>query len=182
MTPNFEDEIRQNINNLAQESKASLKTIQEMSTTLALLSSDMKRLAKTSEENLRTLRGANGDMGLVAKVDKLADELQDIETREATCGIVDLTRIVQGDGSNQRGLVERVRNLEQLPGQVEGIRSELYGRNDGQQTYPGMVERMRVMEERWKKIDKWAWALFIAISTDVALRLWPHIIQMLGNP
>jgi hypothetical protein len=91
---------------------------------------------------------------------------------------------VRGDKTT-RGLDERVRTLETgiqtVVGDVKVIREEIYGKQDGQQKDPGLLERIRTVESFVASIKNWGRLILGAILADLAVRLWPHIALLFTN-
>jgi predicted nucleic acid-binding Zn-ribbon protein len=168
-------EIRAELRDLGEAQQAILDKIGALVTAQAVMQNDLKRATQALEETQRTLRGENGNPGLVARV-------QNIE--KAQDALNNLTAAVMGD-KTAKGLDERVRVLEtgivEVTGEVKVLKDEIYGKQDGQQKDPGLLERMRLIEGFIGSMKNWGRLVFGAILADLAVRLWPHVAAIFAN-
>ncbi len=82
-------------------------------TQLAMLQGTVESLSALSQEAQRTLRGSNGEAGLVAGVQSLRVQVQRLEQGQAASGVDEIARALHGTDKDP-GLVERLRRLEEL--------------------------------------------------------------------
>lgn len=82
-------------------------------TQLAVLQQTVESLSVLSQEAQRTLRGVNGDAGLVAGVQALRNQVQRLEQGQASGGVDEIARALHGTDKDP-GLIERLRRLEEL--------------------------------------------------------------------
>lgn len=85
----------------------------DLHTQFSVMSATVERVSEISEMSRRTLRGSNGDQGLVASVQEVKRRIDGIEGKERVCGIDDVKRVLNGNDKDP-GLIERVRDLEEL--------------------------------------------------------------------
>jgi hypothetical protein len=198
VAPTLSQEIRTELKGLGESQQAILEKIGALVTAQAVMQNDLKRTALAVEETQRTLRGDNGDPGLVARVQNIekaqesinrADLVGQVVKMESTLATLaqsqpDLAATVMGDKST-RGLGERVRDLETgmqaVAGDVKVMREEIYGKQDGQQKDPGILERIRSVESFVLSLKNWGRLIFGAIIADMALRIWPYVAQLFIN-
>lgn len=86
---------------------------QRLHTQLVMLQQTVESLSALSQEAQRTLRGVNGDAGLVAGVQGLRNQVQRLEQGQAASGVDGITRALHGTDKDP-GLIERLRRLEEL--------------------------------------------------------------------
>jgi hypothetical protein len=87
--------------------KALDEPVNELKVSVTIMQGDLRRVMEMTEETRRTLRGTDGEPGLVERVRAL-------ERSEKDCQIIDLAEIVRGKKDGDPGLLERVRNLEEF--------------------------------------------------------------------
>lgn len=99
-------ELKDRLLELEKGVKLIMEQTSEIKTVTTILSRDMTRITEAVENMQRTLRGSNGDLGLVARVDAL-------EQGEKHCQIHLVAKVLQGD-EKDAGLVEKVRQLQEF--------------------------------------------------------------------
>ena len=119
-------------------------------TQLAMLQQTVENLSALSQEAQRTLRGVNGDAGLVAGVQALRNQVQRLEQGQAASGVDEIAHVLHGSEKD-----------------------------------PGLIERLRRLEELDRSIHKW---VYLALSSllvgalSLLLELVPRMILLLGAP
>jgi hypothetical protein len=91
------------------------ETLQEVLSCVTTIQTELRHVAEVAEETRRTLRGSNGDVGLVARVNA-------IEQADVAGKIAEIRTVLDGN-CDAPGLLERVRILEAL---ARNIRSAAY--------------------------------------------------------
>lgn len=82
-------------------------------TQLAVLQQSVEALAALSQEAQRTLRGANGETGLVTAVQEVRLQVGRLERSQSANGVDEIARALHGSEKDP-GLIERLRRLEAL--------------------------------------------------------------------
>ena len=85
----------------------------QLQTQLAMLQQTVESLSALSQEAQRTLRGVNGETGLVAGVQALNAQVQRLEQVQASGELNEIDRTLHGTQKDP-GLIERLRRLEEL--------------------------------------------------------------------
>ncbi len=85
----------------------------QLHTQLSILQRTVESLSSLSQEAQRTLRGTNGEAGLVAGVQALRTQMQHLEQAQASSGVNEIARSLHGS-ERDPGLIERLRKLEEL--------------------------------------------------------------------
>lgn len=80
---------------------------------LTALAQTVDQLAALSQESHRTLRGSNGNPGLVAGIHEMKNQITDLENHIKSCSIHSVTAALHGSDKDP-GLLERLRRLEDL--------------------------------------------------------------------
>lgn len=89
-----------------------------MTTQVSIMAEAVNRQALLGEENRRTLRGSNGDQGLIARVEAVQKRIEQVENHRALCGIDAVIKTLNGNEKDP-GLLERVRKLEELDAAIK---------------------------------------------------------------
>ena len=102
----LQDELDEKFTRLAEETR-------QLHTQLAMLQQTVESLSALSQEAQRTLRGSNGEAGLVAGVQSLRVQVQRLEQVQASGELNEIDRALHGTEKDP-GLIERLRKLEEL--------------------------------------------------------------------
>ncbi len=85
----------------------------QLHTQLTVLQQSVETLSAFSQEVQRTLRGVNGEAGLVAGVQELRAQMHSLEQGQSTKSINEIASALHGNDKDP-GLIERLRKLEEL--------------------------------------------------------------------
>lgn len=96
-------------------------TLASLSVELRALTESVDRLVISSDETKRALRGANGDIGLIASVQMLAKEVKAHIETERGCAIHEVTKMIYGDMVDpaKRGIVDDVEELKKWKASIK---------------------------------------------------------------
>ena len=98
---------------LAEQNTRLAEQTHQLHTQLSILQRTVESLSSLSQEAQRTLRGTNGEAGLVAGVQALRTQMQHLEQAQASSGVNEIARSLHGS-ERDPGLIERLRKLEEL--------------------------------------------------------------------
>ena len=85
----------------------------QLRTQLTILTKTVDHLSTLSQESHRTLRGSNGNPGIVANLVETRNQITDLENHIKNCSIHSVTATLHGSDKDP-GLIERLRRLEDL--------------------------------------------------------------------
>lgn len=109
----LQDELDEKFTSLDEKFTGLAEETRRLYTQLSMLQQTVESLSALSQEAQRTLRGVNGDAGLVAGVQSLRVQLKRLEQVQASGELNEIDRVLHGTEKDP-GLIERLRKLEEL--------------------------------------------------------------------